>query len=91
MKELLLIVLPSPKTKESFYLVVLTVLLVLRTFMSIWISEINGGIVKAIVNRKVNEFIKRVRLFVRFSDLVVGTHAFRNSIISCQLWHGVLN
>lgn len=50
-KILLKIAIPSILCKEVIYLVALTILLILRTFMSIWLAEVNGGIVKSIVNR----------------------------------------
>ena len=56
------IAIPSWKTKEFAYIVVLTGLLVVRTVMSIWLAEVQGQIVKAIVNRSITDFIKRVRL-----------------------------
>ena len=59
-KELLKIAVPSYKTKEFVYLVVLTGLLVVRTYLSIWLADVNGQVVKAIVNRNFSEFLKRV-------------------------------
>ena len=50
-KKLLKIAIPSYKTKEVLYIVVLTGLLVLRTYMSIWLADVNGQVVKAIVKR----------------------------------------
>ena len=41
-KELIKIAVPSYKTKEALYLVVLTCLLVIRTYMSIWLADVNG-------------------------------------------------
>ena len=41
-KVLLKIAVPSYKTKEFLYLVVLTGLLVVRTYMSIWLADVNG-------------------------------------------------
>lgn len=58
---LLKIAIPSWKTKEFAYIVVLTGLLVVRTIMSIWLADVQGAIVKAIVNRSVSDFFKRVR------------------------------
>eukprot|EP00331_Platyophrya_macrostoma_P025673 CAMPEP_0176441468 /NCGR_PEP_ID=MMETSP0127-20121128/21214_1 /TAXON_ID=938130 /ORGANISM="Platyophrya macrostoma, Strain WH" /LENGTH=645 /DNA_ID=CAMNT_0017826249 /DNA_START=246 /DNA_END=2183 /DNA_ORIENTATION=- len=57
---LLKIVIPSWKTKEVLDLSLLTVLLVVRTFLSIYISSINGRIVKAIVELDFNLFIRRI-------------------------------
>lgn len=59
-KLLLNIVLPSYKCKEAIYIWILTGLLVSRTFLSIWIAEVNGTIVRAIVNRSAKDFLARV-------------------------------
>jgi ATP-binding cassette, subfamily D (ALD), peroxisomal long-chain fatty acid import protein len=48
-KHLLKIVIPGFNSKEFKYVTVLTLLLVLRTQMSIWLADVNGKIVKAIV------------------------------------------
>lgn len=48
-KKLLKIVIPSWKTVEVLDIALLTVFLVLRTFLSIYISTVNGRIVKAII------------------------------------------
>lgn len=39
---------------------VLSVLIFLRTYMSIWLADVNGQIVKAIVDRSLPDFIKRI-------------------------------
>lgn len=57
---LLRIVIPSWKSKEVFNLALLTAALVVRTYLSIYISSINGRIVKAIVKRNLPLFIRRV-------------------------------
>jgi hypothetical protein len=59
-KKLLRIAIPSYKSRESIYIVILTGLLVIRTYMSIWLADVNGQIVKSIVNRSLPEFLKRV-------------------------------
>ena len=46
--------------KEAQYVYLLTVLLVIRTFMSIWLADVNGRVVKAIVNKSFPEFLQRV-------------------------------
>lgn len=46
---LLKIAIPSWKTKEALYIVVLSGLLVMRTYLSIWLADVNGQIVKSIV------------------------------------------
>ncbi len=45
-------------------LFLLTVFLILRTFLSIYIAGVNGKIVKAIIQRDLGMFIKRVPLFL---------------------------
>jgi hypothetical protein len=50
-KVLIKIVVPSIASKEARYLAIVSVLLVIRTFLSIWLADVNGNIVKAIVNR----------------------------------------
>ena len=66
-KELIKIVVPSYNTKEAFYLVILTGLLVMRTYLSIWLADVNGQVVKAIVNRNFSEFLKRVSHSANFN------------------------
>ena len=61
-KRLIKIVFPSKSCKESKYIVILTLLLVLRTQMSIWLADVNGRIVKAIIERNWNLFLKRVSI-----------------------------
>lgn len=58
--DLLKIVIPSIKSMEIFDLSVLTVFLVIRTMMSIYISSLNGRIVKTIINGDFQKFIKKV-------------------------------
>jgi ABC transporter transmembrane region 2 len=59
-KILIKIAIPSYKTKEALYIFVLTGLLVIRTYMSIWLADVNGQVVKSIVNRNFGEFVRRV-------------------------------
>ena len=54
------IVLPSWKSREANYIFVLTILLVVRTLMSIWLADVNGMVVKAIVNKSFPMFLRRV-------------------------------
>lgn len=51
---------PSVKSREAVYVIILTGLLVIRTYMSIWLADVNGQIVKAIVNKSLSEFLRRV-------------------------------
>lgn len=59
-RDLISVIFPSWRCKETFNLSLLTLLLVGRTWLSIVISGINGRIVKAIVTRDYLMFIKRV-------------------------------
>ena len=54
------IVIPSWHSKEVMDLVLLSVFLVIRTFLSIYLATVNGRIVKAIVERKLSLFVQRV-------------------------------
>lgn len=38
----------------------MTVLLVIRTLMSIWLADVNGKVVKAIVNKSLPEFLSKI-------------------------------
>lgn len=42
---------PTWKCKEIAYVSILAVLLIVRTMMSIWLADVNGRVVKAIVNK----------------------------------------
>lgn len=59
-QKLLKIVIPSIRSKEVAHITTLTLLLVLRTLMSIWLAEVNGRVVRAIVNRSFPQFLKSV-------------------------------
>jgi ATP-binding cassette subfamily D (ALD) protein 3 len=63
--KLLKIVIPSWRSVEVLDLALLTVFLVLRTFLTIYISTVNGKIVKAIIQKDLGLFIKRVMLALR--------------------------
>lgn len=66
-QHLLKVVVPSYTCKEARYIVILTMLLVLRTYMSIWLADVNGMIVKEIVARNLNNFMYRVFNLMAFS------------------------
>ena len=59
-KALVKVVVPGWTSKEAKYLFILTLLLVLRTQMSIWLADVNGKIVKAIVEKDFQKFCYRV-------------------------------
>lgn len=55
------------KSKETFYVVFLSCLLVIRTLLSIWLADVNGSVVKAIVNRKWSDFLKKILALMLFA------------------------
>jgi len=57
---LIKIVLPSWKSREARYIYFLSILLVIRTMMSIWLADVNGRVVKAIVNKSLPEFLRKI-------------------------------
>lgn len=67
-KKLVKIVIPSWKSPEAGDLLLLTAFLVARTFLSIYMASVNGGIVNAIVERNLPLFIQRVP-FLLFRSL----------------------
>jgi ATP-binding cassette subfamily D (ALD) long-chain fatty acid import protein len=60
-------VIPGWSSIEARYIVILSVLLVVRTMLSIWLADVNGKVVKAIVEMSWTNFVQRV------SDLFFAT------------------
>lgn len=58
---------PTWKCIEMGYVVVLAGLLIIRTMMSIWLADVNGLVVKAIVNKDLKMFIKRIFVLFLFA------------------------
>jgi hypothetical protein len=67
-QNLIKVVMPNWTCKESKYVAILTLLLVLRTQMSIWLADVNGKIVKAIVERNFQKFCYRVSNYISLYD-----------------------
>lgn len=65
--ELVKIVIPTWKSKEALNLLLLTIMLGARTYLSIHLAAINGGIVKTIVTRDFSMFVKRCLFLMAFS------------------------
>lgn len=59
-KKLIQVVIPTWKCQEVLDLCLLTVFLVLRTFLSIYLAGVNGKIVKAIIEKNFALFLQRV-------------------------------
>jgi len=55
--KLVKVVVPSAASGETGILVILSILLVLRTMLSIWLADVNGMIVKTIVNKDFGAFV----------------------------------
>ena len=53
-------IIPSWRCNEVSYVVITAGLLIVRTLMSIWLADVNGRVVKAIVNKDLKMFIYRV-------------------------------
>lgn len=66
-KELLKIAFPSATCRESLLVIGLIGLLIVRTGLSIWLSDVNGLIVKAIIKRDLSMFIRRIFVLFLFA------------------------
>jgi ABC-type uncharacterized transport system fused permease/ATPase subunit len=85
------IAVPGYTSKEFKYVIILTLLLVLRTQMSIWLADVNGRVVKSIVEMNFKLFCQRVsKINVTHVNSDFPTNAFFDSIISCEFGYGVL-
>lgn len=85
---LLKTVLPDAKCREAQYIYLLGILLVVRTILSIWLADVQGSIVKTIVGRDFNMFLKRVSL--RFYLLDSCSVPFCSSFILYQFCNRLL-
>jgi hypothetical protein len=65
--KLIKIAVPSWKSKSVAYLGILGFFLVIRTVLSIRISEVNGSIVRAIVQRDYPMFLRRIAILAVIS------------------------
>ena len=87
--ELIKKLVPSWKCRETGQVLVLACLLVVRTWMSIWLADVNGRVVKAIINKDLGMFIRRVSfnniLFFLLSDFCFVL--IRSAFIHCELGH----
>lgn len=75
--KLLKIVIPKLVGRETVAILLLSALLVLRTVLSIYISDVNGSIVKAIVNKSLIKFIKEI--------IVLGLYSLPSAIVNSSL------
>lgn len=63
----MVIAFPSIHSKEVILVVSLIILLIIRTGLSIWLSDINGLIVKAIIKRDFGMFVRRILVLLLFA------------------------
>lgn len=75
--KLIKISIPSLIGRETLVVVLLSVALILRTILSIHVSDVNGRIVKSIVRMNMNEFVYRL--------FVLGLYSLPSSIINSSL------
>jgi len=64
LRQLLHIIVPGLRTKEFALLMTHTVSLVSRTFLSVYVAQLDGHIVKAIVKRDVRQFVLMLALWL---------------------------
>lgn len=81
---------PDWKCREFNYGMIIAVLLVLRTMMSIWLAEVNGRIVNAIVSRDLKLFVYRVSHSIDLIPIDFRTVLLRTSVLGRELGHRVL-
>jgi len=77
LRDMIVIVIPSWKSKQTLLLALLTASLVARTFISIYVAVLDGRIVRSIVDQNGKEFVKSLCLW--FGIAVPATYV--NSII----------
>ena len=61
-KKLVQIVIPGWQSPEILDLLLLSVFLVFRTFLSVYLASVNGRIVQAIIDRNLSLFVQRVKI-----------------------------
>lgn len=77
LSKLLKVAVPRLIGRESIAIVLLSSLLVLRTVLSIYVSDVNGSIVKAIVNRSLPSFIKQI--------VILGMYSLPSAVVNSSL------
>lgn len=64
LKRILRIVLPGAKSKETLLLLMHTFFLIARTMLSLYVADLDGRIVSALVRSQTSEFIKGIALWM---------------------------
>ena len=57
--------------------------------MSIWLADVNGQIVQAIVKRSFPEFLRRVFILDIYYIIDVWSDVIRDTFLFCQLSYGI--
>lgn len=60
-------VVPTWHCKEASYIAIQAALLIARTLLSIWLADVNGRVVKAIVNKDLMQFVRRIFVLFLFA------------------------
>jgi ATP-binding cassette subfamily D (ALD) protein 3 len=71
------VAIPKLVGRETISIALLSALLVLRTVLSIYVSDVNGSIVKAIVNVDKLKFIKQI--------IILGLYSFPSAVVNSSL------
>ena len=66
-KKLIKVVVPSWTSKEARYIYLLMVVIAVRTYMSIWLADSQGRIVKTIVSGDFVQFCRKVSFMMLFA------------------------
>jgi ATP-binding cassette subfamily D (ALD) protein 3 len=75
--KLLKIAIPRIVGRETLSLLLLSGLLVLRTVLSIYVSDVNGSIVKAIVSKNLGKFIQQL--------IVLGLYSVPSAVVNSAM------
>jgi len=67
LKKFIAVVVPDKGGREAKYLVILGLLVILRTYMSILLSDINGKLVKSIIKQDFKKFLHKILNLLLFS------------------------
>lgn len=77
LRQLIKIMIPGPLSKEALFLYMNSLILMVRTFLSIYVAMLDGGIVKAIVQNDFRAFIRYLISWI----LIAIPATFINSMI----------
>ena len=85
-KKLIKVVVPSWTSKEARYIYLLMVVIAVRTYMSIWLADSQGRIVKTIVSGDFVQFCRKVSFMMLFaipSSMVNAGLDYFQGLLAC--------